>query len=234
MSEFVQNISFGEIGDISVIDTIMLSFISTSSVVSRPPQVNLCVSPRRRPAHACAAAPYGAGTVSAPLLTKHGTPLIHIVFVSPQIHWNTGNIARTCVGLGATLHLIHPLGFSLSDKHLRRAGLDYWPLVKLEQHESWKSFAEGRMKELGGKRLFFTKFGDVGMVDLEWGVQPEPVVMVFGSEVDGFTSIEDWLETDGRDETKVALPMVDERIRCFNLSTTASMVSFNEVTCVLQ
>ena len=61
---------------------------------------------------------------------------MHIVLVHPEIHYNTGNIARTTVAIGADLHLVKPLGFSLEDRYLKRAGLDYWPQVQLHVHES--------------------------------------------------------------------------------------------------
>lgn len=68
--------------------------------------------------------------------------MMHIVLVNPEIPQNTGNIARTCAATGAMLHLIKPLGFELSDKYLKRAGLDYWHLMTLEIHESWQAFTE--------------------------------------------------------------------------------------------
>ena len=67
---------------------------------------------------------------------------MHIVLVNPEIPQNTGNIARTCAATGAMLHLIKPLGFELSDKYLKRAGLDYWHMMTLEIHESWADFME--------------------------------------------------------------------------------------------
>ena len=68
--------------------------------------------------------------------------MMHIVLVNPEIPQNTGNIARTCAATGAKLHLIKPLGFELSDKYLKRAGLDYWHMMSLEIHESWNDFCE--------------------------------------------------------------------------------------------
>ena len=66
--------------------------------------------------------------------------MMHIVLVNPEIPQNTGNIARTCAATGAVLHLIKPLGFELSDKYLKRAGLDYWHMMTLQVHESWEDF----------------------------------------------------------------------------------------------
>ena len=68
--------------------------------------------------------------------------MMHIVLVNPEIPQNTGNIARSCAATGAKLHLIKPLGFELSDKYLKRAGLDYWHMMTLEIHESWEDFRE--------------------------------------------------------------------------------------------
>lgn len=67
---------------------------------------------------------------------------LHIVFVEPEIPPNTGNIARTCAATDTVLHLVKPLGFNIDDKSLKRAGLDYWPYVKLEVHESLDDFME--------------------------------------------------------------------------------------------
>ncbi len=67
---------------------------------------------------------------------------LHIVFVEPEIPPNTGNIARTCAATDTVLHLVEPLGFSIDEKAVRRAGLDYWPYVKLEVHESLEAFME--------------------------------------------------------------------------------------------
>ena len=68
--------------------------------------------------------------------------MLHIVLVNPEIPQNTGNIARTCAATGAKLHLIEPLGFELSDKYLKRAGLDYWRLMTYETHPDWAAFRE--------------------------------------------------------------------------------------------
>lgn len=151
-----------------------------------------------------------------------GEKALHVVFVHPQIHWNTGNIGRTCLGLGAALHLIGPLGFSLDEKQVRRAGLDYWQHVDVRVYEDWAQFANGKMKQLGGTRLFFTKFGDRCASEIEWNERGK-TVLVFGSEVHGFDGIRDWLHSEGKHEIRVAFPMVDDRFRSFNLSTTASM-----------
>ena len=67
--------------------------------------------------------------------------MLHLVLVEPEIHWNTGNLGRTALAVGARLHLCEPLGFSLDDKQVRRAGLDYWPRVDLVTWPSWEALA---------------------------------------------------------------------------------------------
>ena len=65
---------------------------------------------------------------------------IHVVLVHPEIHWNTGNAGRTCLATGATLHLVRPLGFSLDDREVKRAGLDYWEHVDRNVWANWEEF----------------------------------------------------------------------------------------------
>src|SRR6185295_3981641 len=67
---------------------------------------------------------------------------MHVVLYEPDIPGNTGNVGRSCVATGSTLHLVGRLGFSLDDQHVRRSGLDYWEKVKIERHESWEAFLE--------------------------------------------------------------------------------------------
>src|SRR5690606_32544752 len=81
---------------------------------------------------------------------------IHVVLVQPEIHWNTGNAGRTCLAVGATLHLIEPLGFSLDEKQVRRAGLDYWEHVDLRVWPDWAAF-ERELPRLGEPYFFSTK-----------------------------------------------------------------------------
>ena len=71
------------------------------------------------------------------IITKKEAYPLHIVLVEPEIPQNTGNIARTCAATHTTLHLVHPLGFSIDEKQVRRAGLDYWHLVTIEEHPSF-------------------------------------------------------------------------------------------------
>ena len=78
---------------------------------------------------------------------------LHVALVSPEIHWNTGNAGRTCLAAGAQLHLIEPLGFSLGEREVKRAGLDYWERVQPRLWPDWDTF-EAALPELGEPFLF--------------------------------------------------------------------------------
>ncbi|TDA69729.1 MAG: tRNA (cytidine(34)-2'-O)-methyltransferase [Clostridia bacterium] len=104
---------------------------------------------------------------------------LHVVLVEPEIPQNTGNVARTCAVTGTTLHMVGPLGFSLSDRYLKRAGLDYWPLVDLRYHQAW---AEVEV-ELAGRPFYLAatkarrSYAEV--------TYPPDSVLVFGAETKG-------------------------------------------------
>ncbi|HSN89421.1 MAG TPA: TrmH family RNA methyltransferase, partial [Thermoanaerobaculia bacterium] len=80
-------------------------------------------------------------------------PTLHVVLVHPEIHWNTGNAGRTCLAAGARLHLVEPLGFSLKEREVRRAGLDYWPRVDPVIWPSWADLEE-KLPDLGEPFFF--------------------------------------------------------------------------------
>ena len=81
-----------------------------------------------------------AAAASDTMATVMTGATIHVVLVYPEIHWNTGNAGRTCLATGATLHLIEPLGFSLDDREVKRAGLDYWEHLDVRVWPSWDAF----------------------------------------------------------------------------------------------
>ena len=107
---------------------------------------------------------------------------IHVVLVHPEIHWNTGNAGRTCLAAGATLHLIEPLGFSLDEREVKRAGLDYWEHVDLRVWPSWEAF-ERELPALGEPYFFSTKATQL-FWDAPLGASGD-VVLVFGRETGG-------------------------------------------------
>lgn len=105
--------------------------------------------------------------------------MMHIVLVEPEIPQNTGNIARTCAATGATLHLIKPLGFSLEDKYLKRAGLDYWRLMTYRVYENYEDF----LSQNPGASLFF--FSTKAPRDYAAASYPDGAYLVFGRETRG-------------------------------------------------
>ena len=102
---------------------------------------------------------------------------MHIVLVHPEIHWNTGNAGRTCLATGATLHLIEPLGFSLDEREVRRAGLDYWEHVDVRVWPNWEVF-ETELPSLG-ETYFFSSDATMSFWDAPFGAAND-VVLVFG------------------------------------------------------
>lgn len=142
---------------------------------------------------------------------------LHIVFVEPEIPPNTGNIARTCAATGSTLHLVEPLGFSIDDSHVKRAGLDYWPFVNLEVHPSLEKF----MQKYGERRMFLaTTAGGRCYTDIAY--QDEDMIL-FGKETAGLPR--DFIAA--HEEQAVRIPMsADTRLRSLNLSNSANIILF--------
>lgn len=104
---------------------------------------------------------------------------LHIVLHEPEIPQNTGSIGRTCVALGARLHLIDPIGFSLDDKYLKRAGMDYWKHLDIERHRDWESFCTAYPE---AALWFFTTKARVKYSEVEYG---NSAFLVFGKETAG-------------------------------------------------
>ncbi len=143
---------------------------------------------------------------------------LHIVLVEPEIPPNTGNIARSCAATGTVLHLIKPLGFSIDDKAVRRAGLDYWPYVKLEVHESLQDFMEKYAKD-HTMYLATTKGGHL-YTDVTY---KDGDMILFGRETAGLPR--DFIQE--HEDTAVRIPMSeDTRLRSFNLSNSANIILF--------
>lgn len=142
---------------------------------------------------------------------------LHIALVEPEIHWNTGNIGRTALAVGAELHLIEPLGFSLDDKQVRRAGLDYWPRVKLRRWPDWETFARA-LPELGEPWLF-----SAAATRDYWDAKfSERTVLIFGRESVGLPRA---LVEQHRDRA-LKIPMLDGALRSLNLSTAAALAAY--------
>jgi tRNA (cytidine/uridine-2'-O-)-methyltransferase len=142
---------------------------------------------------------------------------LHVVLVEPEIHWNTGNAGRTCLAAGAQLHLVEPLGFSLDEREVRRAGLDYWPRVDPRVWPSWAAFEEG-LPGLG-EPFFFSAEADRDY----WSVTyPERAVLVFGRESVGLPRE----IRERRRDRLLKIPMLDPELRSLNLSTSVALVLY--------
>ena len=145
---------------------------------------------------------------------------LNIVLVEPEIPQNTGNIARTCAALGAKLHLVYPLGFSISEKQVKRAGLDYWDKLEIEEHESFKKFLEKYRPE-ENNMFFVTTKGKHVYSDVNYSNMNE-VFALFGKETNGLP--EDIL-LKYIDKT-IRIPM-RESLRSLNLSNSVAIVAYD-------
>ena len=143
----------------------------------------------------------------------------HVVLVHPEIHWNTGNAGRSCLAAGATLHLVEPLGFSLSERELKRAGLDYWEYVELTVWKRWSEL-ERELPSLGEPWFFSTK-GKRVLWDAPLD-SPGGTVLVFGRETGGLPA-----ELHERYPDRfVAMPIVSPHVRSLNLSTSVGIALY--------
>ncbi len=142
---------------------------------------------------------------------------MHIVMVNPEIPPNTGNVARTCAATGSELHLVKPLGFDTDDRSLKRAGLDYWPYVKLHVHESLDEF----LLLYGGRTMYLaTTKGTMLYTEPEYH---DGDMILFGRETAGLPRD---LIAARRDMT-VRIPMSEEtRTRSFNLANSVNIILF--------
>ena len=141
---------------------------------------------------------------------------LHIVLVEPEIPANTGNISRTCAATDTHLHLVRPLGFRTDDASLKRAGLDYWPSVKLEYHDS---FAELQEKYPQGRFFYATtkatkRYSDVQFQDGDF--------LVFGKETKGLPPE----LIAANPDTSIRLPMRTEHVRSLNLSNSVAIMLY--------
>ncbi len=144
--------------------------------------------------------------------------VLHIVLHCPEIPQNTGNIGRMCALTCSRLHLIHPLGFRITDRNLRRAGMDYWHALDVHEHANWEAF---RASPVAPQRLwlFTTKtersFWSASFADGDG--------LVFGNEGSGAP---DWLHAAIGDERRVTIPHANATLRSLNLSTAAGIAAY--------
>jgi tRNA (cytidine/uridine-2'-O-)-methyltransferase len=148
--------------------------------------------------------------------------VFHIVLLEPEIPQNTGNISRTCAALGARLHLIKPLGFSLDDRFLKRAGLDYWPLVDVRVHynldDFYLSLGSPAPDQTRESLFYLTARAEKTYADVEF---PKEVFFVFGRESTGLPAG----LLDANPGRCIRIPM-RKGIRSLNLSNAAAIIAY--------
>ena len=144
----------------------------------------------------------------------------HVVLVHPQVHWNTGNIGRTCLGAGARLHLIEPLGFCLDHKHVKRAGLDYWHRVDLQVWDDFERFCEG-MRPADGEVALLTKNGRRPFWDMP---RAKRFFLVFGAETHGLPPA-----VVARYPAATYRIPISDQIRSLNLSTAVGVALYESL-----
>ncbi len=145
---------------------------------------------------------------------------LNIVLVNPEIPQNTGNIARTCAAIGAKLHLVHPLGFSISEKAIKRAGLDYWDKLEIEEYISFEEFLQTYPPEKNNM-FFVTTKGKHVYTEPQYKNMDE-IFILFGRETKGLP--EDILKKY-IDKT-IRIPM-RETLRSLNLSNSVAIVAYD-------
>jgi tRNA (cytidine/uridine-2'-O-)-methyltransferase len=141
---------------------------------------------------------------------------MHIVFVEPEIPPNTGTTARLCAATNTTLHLVGPLGFSLEDRYLKRAGLDYWPYVDLHTYSHWEDFLSRRPS---GRMLAFSARATRSYTQVRYH---EDDLLLFGSETRGLPEHIRLLLAD----SLYTIPMAGKHVRSLNLSNAAAIVLY--------
>ncbi len=140
---------------------------------------------------------------------------LNIVLYSPEIPQNTGNISRTCAVTGAALHIIRPIGFEISDRTLKRAGLDYWDKLDVTYYDSYDEFVE---KHKNAEFYYFSAKGKLCYTDVEY---PDGCFLVFGRESVGLP--EELVRKNA--ERSVRIPM-KKTLRCLNLSNSVAIAAY--------
>ena len=142
----------------------------------------------------------------------------NVVLFRPEIPQNTGNIGRLCAYTGCRLHLIHPLGFTITDRHLKRSGMDYWKALDVRHHENWEAFMEA---EGSPQRIWMCS---TRAHSPYWSAQyAESDYFLFGNEGSGCP---EWLHEKIGESRKVKIPQFTPGLRSLNLSTSAGIVVY--------
>ncbi|MFZ5493813.1 MAG: tRNA (cytidine(34)-2'-O)-methyltransferase [Verrucomicrobiota bacterium] len=144
--------------------------------------------------------------------------MLHVVLFQPQIPQNTGNIGRMCAVTRSRLHLIHPLGFEVTDRKLKRAGMDYWYALDVHHHRDWAAF---KASPAAPKRLWlFTTHAPRGFWEARFA---DGDGLVFGNEEAGAPG---WLHAEVGEAQRLKIPHVNGELRSLNLSTAAGIATY--------
>ena len=145
-------------------------------------------------------------------------PRHSIVLVNPEIAGNTGAVGRTCVALDMELVLIHPLGFTITDTRLKRAGLDYWQHIRLAEFASWEAFLEDRAPR-ADQMFLFEEYAPRSFYEPQY---PADAFLVFGRETKGLPRD----IVDAHADSLVSLPMRSDKVRSLNLANTVTAAAY--------
>ena len=156
-------------------------------------------------------------------MTAQTSPPLHIVLFEPEIPHNTGAVGRTCVGLGAKLWLVRPMGFQLTDRLLKRAALDYWPYLNYEIVNNWDALMS-RLEEETGKVPAPWLFTSHAVTDYTSVAYRHGDVLLFGSESRGVPDFVRHLCA----QTSLRIPVAEEA-RCLNLSVSVGIAAYEAV-----
>lgn len=147
--------------------------------------------------------------------------MLNIVLVYPEIPQNTGNISRTCAVIGATLHLVHPLGFDISEKAVKRAGLDYWNKVKIVEHESLQAFEKYIDMQQNAKVYLLTTKGEKVYSDVDYSNVNCEIFLIFGRESKGLP--EDYILKNFDNAIRIPMKIY---LRSLNLSNSVAIAAY--------
>jgi tRNA (cytidine/uridine-2'-O-)-methyltransferase len=146
-------------------------------------------------------------------------PAFNVVLVRPEIPQNSGSVARLTAATKTLLHLVGPLGYSLADRYLKRAGLDYWPFVDLRTYTDWDSFDALHQSQLSSNFKYFSTHGEKNYLETEYR---RGDFLVFGSETKGLGA--DFLAT--RSDSTYRIPIFEPGVRSLNLANAVSIVLY--------
>lgn len=152
-----------------------------------------------------------------PFFKKEVILMLHIVLFEPEIPQNTGNIMRTCVAIGAQLHLIEPMGFKLDEKRLKRSALDYYEHINYKVYKNYVEFEKANK----GRYFFLTRYGKKSYTEFDYKAIDEDIYLIFGKES---TGVEKHILAKHLDSC-YRIPTTD-KVRSLNLSNCVALVSY--------